>query len=302
MSTPRESFLLGLIGDGITASLTPPMQEREGAEHGLLLLYRPVDTAALGLEGEPAQEAAPQLLEAGRKLGFNGFNITHPFKQTIMAHLDEIDDDARNLGAVNTVVFDERGRSVGHNTDFSGYITGVRNTVPDADMTEVVQLGAGGAGSAVAYALLRAGARTLTLLDLDAERAAARAAELQEQFPSARVVARPHAELRKALATATGFAHATPVGMHTHPGCPVDVDWIQDGAWVSDVVYLPIRTELVEAATARGLTVVDGGRMAVGQAVDAFALFTGRQADADRMAAHFAELAAETQARPGHLG
>lgn len=295
MSTPRESILLGLIGDGISTSLTPPMQEQEAAEHGLLLLYRPVDTAALGLEGEQAQQEAPRLLESGRRLGFNGFNITHPFKQTIMDHLDEIDDDARALGAVNTVVFDEQGRAHGHNTDFSGYITGLRGAVPEADLSDVVQLGAGGAGSAVAYALLRAGAESLTLVDLDSSRAADRAAELQRQFPATVVRARPHAELQDALATATGFAHATPVGMHTHPGMPVEIDWIPADAWVSDVVYLPIRTELVQAAQARGLRVMDGGRMAVGQAVDAFALFTGREADAARMEKHFARLAEQTQ-------
>lgn len=295
MSTSRESFLLGLIGDGITASLTPAMQEQEAAEHGLLLLYRPVDTAALGLHGDAAQEALPRLLEAGRQLGFNGFNITHPFKQSVMAHVDEIDEDARRLGAVNTVIFDDTGRSTGHNTDYSGYIHGLRAAAPDADLSHVVQLGAGGAGSAVAYALLRAGTRRLTLIDLDAERASARAAELQGQFPGAEVVARPHDDVREALRTATGFAQATPVGMHSHPGMPVDIDWIQDGTWVSDVVYLPLRTPLVQAATERGLTVVDGGRMAVGQALDAFTLFTGRTPDAARVGAHFARLIDRTQ-------
>jgi shikimate dehydrogenase len=291
MSTVTESYLVGLIGDGITASLTPPMHEREGREQGLHYLYRPVDVTALGFTGEEAQRQAPLLLEYGRRLGFNAFNITHPFKQTIMAHLDEVDDDARNLGAVNTVVF-AGGRSVGHNTDFSGYITGLRATLPEADLTSVVQLGVGGAGSAVAYALLRAGAEELVLIDLDAGRAAARAADLQGQFPGQRVSARPHGELQKALAEATGFAHCTPVGMHLHPGMPVAAEWLRPGMWVSDVVYLPVDTELIVTARDQGCAVVDGGTMAVGQAVDAFRLVTGRPADADRMRNHFLELVA----------
>jgi shikimate dehydrogenase len=291
MSTVAESYLVGLIGDGITASLTPPMHEREGREQALHYLYRPVDVAALGFTGEEAQRQAPLLLEYGRRLGFNAFNITHPFKQTIMAHLDEVDEDAANLGAVNTVVFDE-GRSVGHNTDFSGYITGLRATLPEADLTSVVQLGVGGAGSAVAYALLRAGAGELVLIDLDADRAAARATDLQEQFPDQRVSARPHGELQDALARATGFAHCTPVGMHLHPGMPVAAEWLRAGMWVSDVVYLPVDTELIVTARARGCDVVDGGTMAVGQAVDAFRLVTGRPADADRMRGHFLDLVA----------
>ncbi|HEY4616346.1 MAG TPA: shikimate dehydrogenase [Citricoccus sp.] len=289
MSTPAESYLVGLIGDGITASLTPPMHEKEGREQGLHYLYRPVDVAALGLTGDAAQDEAPRLLEYGRRLGFNAFNITHPFKQTIMAHLDEVDQDALNLGAVNTVVF-TGGRSVGYNTDYSGYITGLHATLPDADLTSVVQLGVGGAGSAVAYALLRAGAQRLTLIDLDAERARARAEALQRQFPQQEVTARPHGDLEQALADATGFAHCTPVGMHLHPGTPVEAQWLRTGMWVSDVVYLPVETELVTAARQRGCAVVDGGTMAVGQAVDAFGLVTGRPADAGRMRRHFLEL------------
>ncbi|MGM7669698.1 shikimate dehydrogenase [Microbacterium sp. A93] len=295
MSTVDESYLVGLIGDGITASLTPPMHEREGREHGLLYLYRPVDVAALGVDGQAAQDLAPQLLEYGRKLGFNAFNITHPFKQTIMEHLDEVDEDARNLGAVNTVVFRE-GRSVGYNTDFSGYITGLGNALADPDLSEVLQLGAGGAGSAIAYALLRAGAKQLTLIDLDAERAAARAADLQQQFPDQRVHSRPHTELQEALTTATGLAHCTPVGMHTHPGMPIEASWLRPEMWVSEVVYLPVETELVVAARAAGCQVVDGGRMAVGQALDAFGLMTGRQADPERVRGHFLELVARHQA------
>jgi shikimate dehydrogenase len=298
MSTVAESYLVGLIGDGITASLTPPMHEREGCAQGLHYLYRPVDVAALGFTGDQAQRQAPLLLEYGRRLGFNAFNITHPFKQTIMAHLDEVDADARALGAVNTVVFAD-GRSVGHNTDFSGYITGLRATLPEADLTRVVQLGVGGAGSAVAYALLRAGAEELVLIDLDAGRAAARAADLQEQFPGQRVSARPHGELREALAQATGFAHCTPVGMHLHPGMPVAAEWLRAGMWVSDVVYLPVDTELIVAARDRGCAVVDGGTMAVGQAVDAFGLITGRPADAGRMRRHFLELVAAQSAGRG---
>lgn len=297
MSTVEQSYLVGLIGDGITASLSPPMHEREGREQGLLYLYRPVDVAALGFEGQAGQDQVPALLAYGRRLGFNAFNITHPFKQSVMQHLDEVDDDAANLGAVNTVILRD-GRAIGHNTDYSGYISGLRAALPDADLRSVVQLGAGGAGSAVAYALLRDGAQELVLIDLDVQRATERAADLQRQFPESRVIARPHAELRDALAAATGFAHCTPVGMHLHPGMPVEADWLHPGLWVSDVVYLPVETELIRAARDRGCAVVDGGRMAVGQALDAFALITGRPADADRVRTHFLDLVAAEQPGP----
>lgn len=285
MSTVNDSYLVGLIGDGVSASLTPVMHEREAAAHGLHYLYRPIDLAALGLDSRHA----PRLLRAGVELGFNAFNITHPVKQSIMAHLDEIDEDARRLGAVNTVLVRD-GRTIGHNTDFSGYIAGLRNSLSDPDLTRVVQLGAGGAGSAVAYALLRAGAEHLALCDLDARRCQGRVSELQQLFPHQRVRAVDHAELAAELKAATGFAQCTPVGMSTLPGMPVNIDWIPDGTWVSDVIYLPRETELISAARSRGLPTADGGGMAVGQAADAFRLITGMPADLERMESCFHRL------------
>src|SRR6185312_5545899 len=93
-----------------------------------------------------------ELLTAARRLGFNGLNITHPCKQLVLEHLDEVSSDARRLGAVNTVIIRD-GRLIGHNTDFSGFAAALASGLPCAKLDGVVQLGAGGAGSAVAYAL-----------------------------------------------------------------------------------------------------------------------------------------------------
>jgi shikimate dehydrogenase len=286
MSLTTESYLIGLIGDGVTPSLTPQMHEREGAAHGLLYLYRPIDLAALGLPAAGVGE----LVRAARNLGFNGLNITHPCKQLVIEHLDEVDDDAARLGAVNTVVIREDGTTVGHNTDWSGFLSAFRAGLPGAALRRVVQFGAGGAGSAVAYALLTAGVEHLSLVDVDLERAADRAAELAAMFPAASVEGRTTAELASLLEAADGVAHCTPVGMAAHPGTPFDTSLLDARQWVADIVYRPIETQLVHEARARGCRVLDGGRMAVGQAVDAFRIFTGLEPDADRMRAHFLEL------------
>jgi shikimate dehydrogenase len=262
------------------------MHEREGAAHGLLYLYRPIDLAALGL---PAASVG-ELVRAARNLGFNGLNITHPCKQLVIEHLDEVDDDAARLGAVNTVVIREDGTTVGHNTDWSGFLSAFRAGLPGAALRRVVQFGAGGAGSAVAYALLTAGVEHLSLVDVDLERAADRAAELAAMFPGASVEGRTTAELASLLEAADGVAHCTPVGMAAHPGTPFDTSLLDARQWVADIVYRPIETQLVHEARARGCRVLDGGRMAVGQAVDAFRIFTGLEPDADRMRAHFLEL------------
>ncbi|WP_422934613.1 shikimate dehydrogenase [Sinomonas sp. P47F7] len=286
MSLTHESYLIGLIGDGVTPSLTPAMHEREGAEHGLLYLYRPVDLTALGL---PAASVG-ELVRAARNLGFNGLNITHPCKQLVIGHLDEIDDDAARLGAVNTVVIRQDGTTVGHNTDWSGFLHAFRSGLPGAELGRVVQLGAGGAGSAVAYALLTAGVGHLSIVDVDHARAADRAAELASLFPRASVEGRTTAELASLLEAADGVVHCTPVGMAAHPGTPFDTSLLESRQWVADIVYRPIETQLVRDARAAGCRVLDGGRMAVGQAVDAFRIFTGIEPDAERMRAHFLEL------------
>ncbi|QDW31192.1 shikimate dehydrogenase [Arthrobacter sp. KBS0702] len=287
MSNRAESFLVGLVGDGVTPSLTPPMHEREGDVQGLRYLYRPIDLTGLGLPGQ----AIGELLTGAQRLGFNGLNITHPCKQLVLQHLDEVSPDARRLGAVNTVTIRD-GRFIGHNTDFSGFASALASGLPGAKLDRVVQLGAGGAGSAVAYALLTAGVRRLDLVDTDAARCADRAAELAGLFPDSQVTARTTAELPELMPLADGLVHCTPVGMAAHPGVPLETSLLESRHWVADIVYRPIETELVREARARGCEVLDGGRMAVGQAADAFRIFTGLEADADRMRAHFLELVA----------
>jgi shikimate dehydrogenase len=287
MSNRAESFLVGLVGDGVMPSLTPYMHEREGDVQGLRYLYRPIDLLELELPGE----AVGELLTSARRLGYNGLNITHPCKQLVMEHLDEVSPDARRLGAVNTVTI-QGGRCVGHNTDFSGFAAALAAGLPGVKLDRVVQLGAGGAGSAVAYALLTAGVRDLVLVDTDAARCTARASQLAGLFPGQSVTAGTTAGLPRLMAQADGLVHCTPVGMAAHPGAPLDMSLLESRHWVADIVYRPIETELVRGARAKGCAVLDGGRMAVGQAADAFRIFTGLEPDADRMRSHFLELVA----------
>jgi len=282
---PR-SFLCGLIGKGIGGSLTPAMHEKEGRELGFNYVYRRIDLDALGL----AVDALPELLLAAQRMGFDGLNVTYPCKQAVIPLLDELSDDARALGAVNTVLFRD-GRRIGHNTDWSGFASAFRRGLPDVALESVVQLGAGGAGAAVAHAALQMGARALTLFDVDATRAQALADELQARFPAARVSA--GGDLQATLAAATGLIHATPTGMAKLPGLPLPAEYLHARLWVADIVYFPIRTALLEAAEARGCRVLSGGGMAVYQAVDAFRLFTGREPDAERMYAHLQSMLAQ---------
>ena len=279
-----DKLLAGLIGAGIQLSLTPAMQEEEARHHGLRLHYQLIDLDLT--PGAPAQ--LPALLTAARIMGFAGLNVTYPCKQAVIPLLDDLSPQARAMGAVNTVVI-QGGRLVGHNTDGSGWAWGFRRALPGADLSCVVLLGAGGAGSAIAEAVLELGAAQLRLVDTDAARAQALAGALNARHGH-RAVAQPDAA--RALEGATGLIHATPTGMAKSPGLPIPAALLRPSMWVSEIVYFPIETGLLKAARAIGCATMDGGAMAVGQAVGAFELFTGRQADAERMDKHFRRLLA----------
>jgi len=279
-----ERILLGLIGAGIQRSLSPKLHAAEGRHHGLDIDYRLLDLDVLGV----GNEALPGLIEQAAREGYRGLNITFPSKQAVMALLDEVSEEARAIGAVNTVLRDG-GRFIGHNTDGSGWSWGFRRALPDADLSHVVLLGAGGAGSACADAVLRLGAKRLSIVDQEPSRAAALASRLNAYLAGRRAAA---ADLAEALGSASGLIHATPTGMAKLPGLPLDEALLRPAMWVSDIVYVPLDTPLLQAARRAGCRIMDGGHMNVGQAVRGFRLFTGREADAARMESHFRSLVA----------
>jgi shikimate dehydrogenase len=280
LAAPR-SVLVGLIGAGIQASRTPAMHEREGAAHGLAYIYKIIDLETLGLTAD----ALPELLTAARRFGFAGLNITHPCKQAVIPLLDDLSPDARALGAVNTVVFGRDRRAVGHNTDWSGFAEAFRRNLSDVRRNRVVQFGAGGAGAAVAHALLTLGVGELAIVDTDRGRSERLAQDLCGRFGAGR--ARAVDDVERAVRAAHGIVNTTPLGMAKYPGMPLARERLRTDLWVADIVYFPLVTELLRNARAIGCRTMGGGGMAVFQAADAFRLFSGLDPDAERMIRHF---------------
>jgi len=282
-------LLLGLIGAGIQASRTPALHEQEGEAQGLRTIYRLIDLELLGL----GAEALPELLNAAERMGFNGLNITHPCKQAVLPLLHELSPDAAAIGAVNTVLL-RHGRRVGHNTDCSGFAENFQRGLAGASRDRVVQLGAGGAGAAVARAALQSGVQQLCIFDVEAGRAQALATRLNSEAGEGRVSV--GSDLASAMAEAVGVINTTPVGMAGHPGLPLPADLLRSPLWVAEIVYFPLETALLRAARALGCRTLDGGGMAVFQAVEAFRLFTGITPDAERMRRHFDLIRAAAEA------
>jgi shikimate dehydrogenase len=258
------------------------LHEREAQAQGLALSYTLVDFDALGLD---ESDLAAQLDSAAAS-GYSGVNMTHPYKQAVIAYLDELSPEAERIGAVNTVKF-SAGKRVGYNTDVVGFAESMRTGLPNASLERVLQVGAGGGGAATAQALLELGVRELLVCDRQAERAAALVGRLQNRSAGLRAVAIDDAS--SAIDKADGVVNATPMGMAAHPGAPIDTSKLSSRQWVADIVYFPLETELLRAARARGCATLDGSRMAVYQAAAAFEIFTGRKADRARMLKSFME-------------
>jgi len=276
---------LGLIGSGIQASKSPSLHESEAAAQGIGCVYELIDLDRLG--GDIGQ--LPDLLADAERRGFTGLNITHPCKQAVIPLLHEVAPQAEAIGAVNTIHF-HAGRRIGYNTDAWGFAESFRQGMQGASVACVAQVGAGGAGAATGFALLELGARELRVFDADLDRARALARRLAARFIDRHV--RACERIEEAIEGADGIVNATPMGMEKHPGSAVPPAALHPHLWVADIVYFPLETQLLKDARAAGCRTLDGGGMAVYQAVRAFEIFTGRVADAARMRRHFDGMAA----------
>jgi shikimate dehydrogenase len=285
----RASVLCGLIGSGIAGSRSPQMHETEARALNIPMVYRILDGEGMGYDAD----GLGRMLDLLAGMGFDGINVTHPFKQAVVPLLDSLSDAARALGAVNTILF-RNGQRHGDNTDWSGYRAHFLAGLGAQPRSHIALIGAGGAAAAVGYAHLELGARSLVIVDPAPDRSAALAQRLGALFPDARVTTAISAA--DAIKDADGVAQASPIGMLSHPGLPFDPQWLDPAQWVSDIIYFPLETQLLKAAVQKGCPTLNGGGMAVMQAAHAFALFTGVQPDSARMLSDFAHATARSAA------
>lgn len=274
-------YRVALLGHGIGPSLTPALHEQEAAALGLDYRYEVVD-----LIDRPGVDLGAELTALEQR-GFAAVNVTHPFKQAVLAHVDDRSEAVDQIGAANLVLLGREGRTA-HNTDVSGFRTALEQFLGASERGTVLQVGAGGAGLATASALASMGFERIVVHDLDPESAGRLVARFADAAGDR--IDTSGGDLARWLPLVDGVVHVTPVGMREHPGTAFDPGLLPDAAWVAEVVYRPLETELVRRARDHGLRVLDGGRMAVGQAVDSLRLITGLEPDRDRMDAHFHDL------------
>lgn len=263
MPVGGKTKVAGVMGWPVEHSLSPRLHGFWLAEHG-------IDGVLVPLPVKPENFA--DALRALPKLGFVGASVTLPHKEAALALADEVDAQARRIGAVNTLIVRPDGGVLGRNTDAFGFMESLREGAPRwrADAGAAVVLGAGGAARAVVAALSEAGVSEIRVVN----RTVARARELARAMNSV-VVARPWAERAEALAGAALVVNTTSLGMQGQPPLDLDLAPLLATATVADIVYAPLETPLLKAARARGLAGVDGLGMLLHQGRPAFAAWFG---------------------------
>lgn len=280
----RHPRLVAVIGWPIAHSLSPAMHQPALAAAGINALY-----VALAVAPDQVGPAVAGL----RALGFLGANVTIPHKQAVLPYLDEVADDARLVGAVNTIAVRD-GRLLGYNTDVAGFLSHLQEEGVAVAGARAVVLGAGGAARAVAVALARAGAQAVAVLNRTRERAEAvaalarEAAALDGRRIAVGAAAPADLEARPWLAAADLVVNCTPLGMAPATGeTPLPPDLLRllpGGCTVYDTVYRPATTRLLQEARDRGLRAVGGLGMLVHQGAESWRYWFGRPGPVAAMA------------------
>ena len=257
--------LAGVIGYPISHSKSPRLHGHWLKRYGIDGHYIPMNVAPDDLA---------RTIELLPRLGFAGINVTLPHKEAVMALCDEITPRAKAVGAVNTVIFQEDGSVLGDNTDGYGFMANLYAGAPNwrADTGPAAVLGAGGAARGVVAALLDANAPQIILSNRTAERATA----LQSEFGT-RVVVSAWDDVGDAIKGANLLVNTTSLGMDGQPALPVSLDHLGSETLVTDIVYAPLKTQLLIDAAARGCAFVDGLGMLLHQAAPGFEAWFGQK-------------------------
>lgn len=262
------TYKLALIGDQIAGSLSPLLHRSAAQSCGLELEYQLLVPAKEGLDFEA-------LYQRCKTNGYDGINVTYPYKQQIPESLIFDETLVAEIGAVNTVAFGPGGAR-GSNTDYSGFLAGYRYCFPDQTPEVVTLFGAGGVGKAIAFSLLTLGVKELRLVDSNQPQALALSRVLRALQPNLKcTVYQP----QDTIPSSAGLINCTPVGMQKIPGCAVHEYLMSDARWCFDAIYDPVETVFIQRAKARGIPVMTGIDLFLFMGMNTFHFFTGQRVE-----------------------
>ena len=261
--------LTGILGNPVTHSISPVMHNTSFAHLGLDYVYLAFEIEASALEAAVA---------GLRSLGAAGFNVTMPYKQAVIPLLDELTQEARIIGAVNTVI-NNHGRLIGTNTDGKGYVDSLKGAGISIRGSRIVLLGAGGAAKSIGMQLALEGAAELIIANRSRQPAMALGEMIEKAVPDCRVEILPldQQALITACRPARVLINTSSIGMGVHEGKSLitDASVFHPNLFVSDIIYAPRRTKLMEMAETAGCDTANGVGMIIGQGALSFKLWTG---------------------------
>lgn len=265
----NPSLKLGLIGDNIAHSRAPILHRLAGQQTGISVSYDRLVPKHMG-------QTFCEVFDGCISGGFDGINVTYPYKEQAARRVAIEDPLVRSIGAVNTVLFSPEGPQ-GFNTDYSGFVSAYRAVRGQAGPGTCCLVGTGGVGRALAFALVALGADEIRLVDIDSARAEALASDLRAGSDTVRIVTQSDAS--KAARGASGVLNGTPVGMVGNPGTPVPAEALAGAEWVFEAIYTPVETPFLTDAQAAGVTIISGYELFVFQGLHAWDHFAGAPLD-----------------------
>ena len=261
-----KTGLVGIMGDPVEHSLSPPMHNAAFQQLKLDYVYVPFHVK---------RENLASAIEGARNMGIKGLNLTIPHKIGVINYLDELDEAAELIGAVNTVKFTEN-KAVGYNTDGFGAVKAIEETTP-VKGKKIIILGAGGAARAISFQLLLSGVGEVLIANRTREKACNLRDDLKGRFNTSIGCLGLNDELEMELEDADVLINTTPVGMHPHydDDPVVTADMMHSDLVVNDIVYNPLETGLLREAGKAGAQAVHGTKMLIYQGIEAFRIWTG---------------------------
>lgn len=274
-----ETIKLGLLGNNLGRSRARNLHELLGKIYGLHVTYEQMD-----LKDRAQPVAIADELERCRREGYRGVNVTHPYKRDAFQVVTTVPSFPAGLTSVNTVLL--QGQAMfADNTDYSGCCQAFRNQFGQHFQPEqVLMLGAGGVGVAIAQAMQTLGAKELVVADINS----ALAQSLVSQMRGGPMVVRlAGPNLLAEMEKAQGLVNATPMGMFQYPGCAFPKEGLSRQQWAFDVVYTPENTEFLDSCRKLGIATLSGFKLFLFQGLDAFVHFAGIQVPVDEVESLF---------------
>lgn len=262
-----KTKVVAVIGNPIEHSLSPPMHNAA---------YKQLDMDYVYVAFKIEKEDLSHLIESAKTMGLLGLNVTIPYKTDIIEYLDEVDDTARRINAVNTISFRNK-IAKGYNTDGTGAVKSIEKYTT-LENKRVLVLGAGGASKAITFTLLNHGIKSLTIANRSKDNALQLINNLKKQtgFEAIDFVDIQQADM--ILDDVDIIINTTPIGMYPNVDVdtPIKTDKINETHVVMDIIYNPLETRLLKEAKSNGATTVSGTNMLINQGITAFEIFTGK--------------------------